>query len=366
MSTMASSRFVLCCALGGVLAMIVLITGREAQSADDPAPKSESTEPALEIPAPVYVTLMLARDPAVQSELRLSREQIDAVAAAIAKVDHPLWVLRDVPVPKCAAQLDELHETLKNELGDVLSAAQQKRLQEILLQARGYRALVSPEISQRLRLSAQTIGRLQPILAANKPAEGKTSVDKTTAQQITAILSTDQRAELAAMVGEPFDLSRVLRIGCVAPEFAGITSWINGDALTLKQLRGRVVVVHFWAFGCINCVRNLPHYQGWFESFPQSQLSIVGIHTPETERERSVDNLRANLVEREIKYPVAFDQDAASWKAWGNNMWPSVYLIDKQGRVRSWWYGELNWQGARGEENMRKKIQELLAEAGTP
>lgn len=366
MSTSASARFVMRCTLGGVLATIALTAAREARSTDDAASKNEATEPALEIPAPVYVTLMLVRDPAVQAELQLSREQMRAVATAIAKVDQPLWVLRDVPVPKCAAQLDELHDTLKSELAGVLSAAQQKRLQEIILQARGYKALVSPEISQRLRLSTQTIGRLQPILTADKAADGKTTTDKTTAQQITAILSTAQRAELAAMVGEPFDLSHVLRIGCVAPEFAGITSWINSDALTLAQLRGRVVVVHFWAFGCINCVRNLPHYQGWYESFPQSQLTIVGIHTPETERERSVDNLRANLTERQIKYPVAFDQGSASWKAWGNNMWPSVYLIDKQGRVRSWWYGELNWQGARGEENMRKKIQELLAEPGTP
>jgi peroxiredoxin len=366
MSTTATSRFVRRTTLGGVLAMIALTAGRAARSADDAAPKSESTEQAVEIPAPVYVLLMLARDPAVQSELQLSRDQTDVVADAIAKVDRSLWVLRDVPVPKCAAQLDEHQATLEHELQGALSADQLKRLHEIVMQARGYKALVSPEVSQRLRLSTQTIGRLQPILASNKPADGSTTVDKTTAQQITAILSADQRAELAALVGEPFDLSRVLRIGCVAPEFAGISSWINSDALTLKQLRGRVVVVHFWAFGCINCVRNLPHYQGWFESFPQSQLSIVGIHTPETERERSVDNLRANLVERQIKYPVAFDQDAASWKAWGNNMWPSVYLIDKQGRVRSWWYGELNWQGARGEENMRKKIKELLAEPDTP
>ena len=91
-------------------------------------------------------------------------------------------------------------------------------------------------------------------------------------------------------------------------------------------------------------------------------MAIIGIHTPETARERSVENLRAKTRELGIEYPVAFDQQAANWRAWGNSMWPSVYLVDRQSRVRAWWYGELNWQGARGEETVRKKIAELLAE----
>jgi hypothetical protein len=91
-------------------------------------------------------------------------------------------------------------------------------------------------------------------------------------------------------------------------------------------------------------------------------VTIIGIHTPETESERSLDNLRRNVTERGIKYPVAFDAASKNWQAWANNMWPSVYLIDKRGQVRAWWYGELNWQGGHGEEQMRKKIEELVAE----
>jgi len=164
------------------------------------------------------------------------------------------------------------------------------------------------------------------------------------------------------LVGKPFDLSRIVRVGAMAPELTGVNSWINSPPLSLQGLRGKVVVVHFCAFGCINCVHNLPHYQSWYQKFPKSQLAIVGIHTPETQTERNLDNLRGNVAERAIEYPVAVDLDAEYLKAWGNNIWPSVYLVDKQGRVRGWWYGELNWQEARGEESMRKKIEELLAE----
>jgi thiol-disulfide isomerase/thioredoxin len=155
--------------------------------------------------------------------------------------------------------------------------------------------------------------------------------------------------------------SEITDVPC-APELRQVDGWINTEPLTLRELRGKVVVVHFWAFGCINCIRNLPHYQAWYERFPPKQVTIVGIHTPETESERSLDNLRRKVEEYKIAYPVAFDAKSENWKAWANNMWPSVYLIDKQGHVRQWWYGELNWQGAKGEESMRSKIQELIDE----
>jgi thiol-disulfide isomerase/thioredoxin len=205
-------------------------------------------------------------------------------------------------------------------------------------------------------LTEKQIEQLRQQLSSAKPGAA------TRSRSIVDLLSPEQQAALAAMVGKPFDLEQVRRIHCVAPELRGVNLWINSTPLTLSELRGKVVVVHFWAFGCINCVHNQPHYQSWFERFPESKLTIIGIHTPETDRERVADNLRGNIAERKIAYPVAVDGDAVNWKAWGNNVWPSVYLIDKRGQVRAWWYGELNWQGARGEEAMRRKIQELLAE----
>jgi thiol-disulfide isomerase/thioredoxin len=141
-----------------------------------------------------------------------------------------------------------------------------------------------------------------------------------------------------------------------------VEAWINSSPLLLQSQRGKVVVVHFWAFGCINCIRNLPHYQAWYEKFSTKDLTIIGIHTPETAAERDLEKLRANILERGIKYPVAFDLQGENWKTWANNLWPSVYLIDRQGQVRSWWYGELNWQGATGESQMRERIAALIGE----
>lgn len=316
------------------------------------ATEDEST---IEIPAPVYLTLMLARDRVVHAELGLDRRQIEAVQAAVAEVDHPLWLLRDVPVPKCADKLEALRLQLRKGLDTALSAEQVARFDQLLMQARGAKALVAPDVVERLQLSDKQRERLKQIVAE---AKGGTLDSK----KVVAVLSAEQQAALATMFGRQFDLSRVSHIGCIAPEFRGVDGWINSAPLSLAELRGKVVVVHFWAFNCINCIHNLPHYQSWFDKYPQSDLVIVGIHTPETGTERNVDNLRANIKERGIKYPVAVDGAAENWKAWANNMWPSVYVIDRHGQVRAWWYGELNWEGARGEESIRKRIEQLLVE----
>jgi thiol-disulfide isomerase/thioredoxin len=179
---------------------------------------------------------------------------------------------------------------------------------------------------------------------------------------VLSLLRPEQQSKLTSLFGPRFDLARVTRVGCQAPELVGVEAWINSPPLTLEKLRGKVVVVHFWAFNCINCIRNLPHYQAWHEKFPGRELTIIGLHTPETAAERQLSQLEENVRERGIEYPVAFDLAAENWKAWANNLWPSVYLIDRKGQVRSWWYGELNWQGAKGEESMRGNIEKLLAE----
>lgn len=89
---------------------------------------------------------------------------------------------------------------------------------------------------------------------------------------------------------------------------------------------------------------------------------VLGIHTPELSSERSVNAVRQNARDTGLTFPILIDNDKRNWNAWGNSMWPSVYLLDKQGYVRAWWYGELNWQGSKGEEQLRKRIEQLLAE----
>ena len=345
----------------------------EAKGKAVPVETKGSQDAVVEKPSLPYLTLMLARDPSIHTELSLSPAQIGKVEAAIASVDQTLWQLRDVPVDKSGAQASAMLTQLRDQLKRDLKKSQLDRLDQLIFQARGIKALFSPEVVQRLKLTTSQLAQLRKVLddslASSSKKEGSTSTSQTQQERnkaeqkrVNSVLNSKQGAALQAMLGKPFDFSQVIQIGCVAPEIRGVDAWINSDPITLRQHRGKVVVVHYWAFGCINCIRNLPHYQSWYEKFSKEDVTIIGFQTPETDAERNLDNLRRNVRERQIEYPVAFDLKSENWRAWGNDMWPSVYLIDKRGRVRNWWYGELNWQGGNGEEFMRKKIEQLVAE----
>ncbi len=147
-----------------------------------------------------------------------------------------------------------------------------------------------------------------------------------------------------------------------APEFRGITQWINSEPLTLAKLRGKVVIVHFWTHGCSNCINNYPHYKAWQDRYAGKDVVIVGIHTPETSGERDVSRIKAQAAKNGLKFPIAVDNDNANWDAWHNRYWPTVYVVDRRGVVRYGWEGELNYGGADGEEKVRKLVASLLLE----
>ena len=180
---------------------------------------------------------------------------------------------------------------------------------------------------------------------------------------IVALLSLKQQQLVGTMVGTPFDFSKVKRAHPRAPEFVGAPGqWLQGKPLKMSELRGKVVVVHFYAFQCINCRRNLPHYNGWFEDFSSDDVVVIGIQTPETSAERDPSKIASAIASEKISYPVLFDPESQNWKAWGNTMWPTVYLVDRDGFIRTWWQGELNWQGGTGEQQYREFIRQLVAE----
>ena len=147
-----------------------------------------------------------------------------------------------------------------------------------------------------------------------------------------------------------------------APEFHGVTQWINSEPLTMAALRGKVVLVHFWTNGCYNCVNNYPHYRAWQERYADRDVVIVGIHTPETPGERDVERIKAQAVKHGLKFPIAVDNDGSYWKAWNNRSWPTVYVVDRCGIVRYGWEGELRYKGAAGEAMIRKLVDSLLLE----
>ncbi len=139
-----------------------------------------------------------------------------------------------------------------------------------------------------------------------------------------------------------------------SPGFDGATGWLNTPGLTAEDLSGRVVLVQFWTFTCINWLRTLPYVRAWAERYREDGLVVVGAHTPEFWFEHDLDSIRRAVKEMRIDYPVAVDNDYAIWDAFANNYWPALYFIDREGVVRDEHFGE-----GRYEESERS-IQQLL------
>ncbi|HJU95552.1 MAG TPA: thioredoxin family protein [Nitrososphaera sp.] len=142
----------------------------------------------------------------------------------------------------------------------------------------------------------------------------------------------------------------------LAPELTNVNGYINSEPITVADLRGKVVLVDFWTYSCINCIRTIPYLNAWHEKYADNGLVIVGVHTPEFEFEKDYNNVKAAVEKFDIKYPVAQDNEKGTWEAYENRYWPRKYLIDTDGYVRYDHIGE----GAYAETE--KVIQSLLAE----
>lgn len=143
-----------------------------------------------------------------------------------------------------------------------------------------------------------------------------------------------------------------------APEFVGINNWLNSKPLTIKELRGRVVLIDFWTYTCINCIRTLPHVTSWYEKYKDQGFVVVGVHTPEFEFEKNTANVENAIKQYKIFYPVAQDNNYSTWNAYSNQYWPAEYLIDTNGTIRRTHFGEGEY------DQTEMAIQALLKEAG--
>ena len=145
-----------------------------------------------------------------------------------------------------------------------------------------------------------------------------------------------------------------------APALVGITDWINTPPLSLQQLKGKVVLIDFWTYSCINCVRTLPYIRQWYEAYRNKGLVIIGVHTPEFEFEKNVNNVKAAVKRFEIQYPVALDNNYQTWQNYNNSYWPAHYLIDQEGVIRYKHFGEGNYKET---ENAIRSLLGLQPEA---
>lgn len=136
------------------------------------------------------------------------------------------------------------------------------------------------------------------------------------------------------------------------------TEWLNSPPLTAAGLRGKVVLIDIWTYTCINWLRTVPYVRAWAEKYKDRGLVVIGVHAPEFPFERSIDNVRRAVADMKLGYPIAVDNDFAIWRAFSNQYWPALYLVDAQGRLRHHHFGEGDY------ERSERTIQKLLAEAG--
>lgn len=141
------------------------------------------------------------------------------------------------------------------------------------------------------------------------------------------------------------------------PSFAGATAWLNSGPLTAADLRGKVALVSFWNFTCINWLRERPYVRGWAERYKDKGLVVIGVHAPEFAFEKNIDDVHRDIRDAQIGYPIAVDNDHAIWRAFNNRYWPALYFVDAQGRIRHHQFGE------GGYEQAEEVIRQLLAEA---
>ena len=141
-------------------------------------------------------------------------------------------------------------------------------------------------------------------------------------------------------------------------------AWVNGRPAAGAGQKGKVTVVLFWTRDCINCKRNLGYWDDWAKRYAGTDVAVVSVHTPETKFERSPDATARYARQHGLAFPIAIDNDEKIWNAYGIESWPTEVLIDKQGRIRNEYAGELNWQGSHEERVIMAKIESLRAEGG--
>ncbi len=328
------------------------------------------------------VLLQMIRDDAIHDELNLTADQRDSILRALPAIDGRWFRARNLKSDEQGAEIDKLTAEMKQQLGTIIDSPRLARLEQLERQALGTRMFGRDDVATRLQLSdAQRKVFMDTFVTTdNKSAEiqkqlRSSEIDGREAQRkidglknkerqaIVNQLTNDQKSKLSSLTGSPFNFASVKRMYPLAPELSseGVT-WIQGGPLKLSELRGKVVAVHYYAFQCINCRRNFPHYKAWHDDFKDKDLVIIGIQTPETSAERSLERVTQAAKNDGIEYPVLLDSKGSNWNTWSNTMWPTVYLIDKKGFIRRWWQGEMNWQGTPGEQQMRQTIETLLAE----
>ncbi len=212
---------------------------------------------------------------------------------------------------------------------------------------------ISTRYDQRLQVRLlDTFPGLSSVVQVDGTARVKAELDKLKPKPPNS-KSESPVSEQNTHTGMPSNLPMLGK----APDFSGITKWLLSDPLTIDGLKGKVVLVDFWTYTCINCIRTLPHVTHWYDTYNNQGLVVVGVHSPEFEVEKKTENVLQAMKQYNIHYPVAQDNNFITWNAYQNQYWPAEYLIDKEGYVRATHFGEGNYDET--EANIVALLQEM-------
>ena len=204
-------------------------------------------------------------------------------------------------------------------------------------------ASLEQSLIDRLKPQASPTGAMAPSMAM-------------TGNPTNAMMSANTTMMMQSGASQP--AASALPVEAISPSFDGAVEWLNSPPLTMAQLKGKVVLVDFWTYSCINCLRSIPYVRAWAEKYRDQGLVVIGVHSPEFAFEKRVENVKNATVDLSVGYPVAIDNDYAIWRRFNNQYWPAHYFIDAEGRVRHHHFGEGEY------EQSERVIQQLLAEAG--
>jgi cytochrome c biogenesis protein CcdA/thiol-disulfide isomerase/thioredoxin len=206
------------------------------------------------------------------------------------------------------------------------------------------------------RLESSLIGNIKPAVSPQNPGMMMAMHDSTSGDAM--MMSGNAMMMSGGAMMAQAKHSAGLPIEGDLPPLSGATTWLNSPPLSAEGLRGKVVLVDFWTYSCINCLRALPYVKGWYDKYKDHGLVVIGVHAPEFAFEKDAGNVRRAIADLKITYPVALDDDYAIWQGFNNQYWPAHYFIDSQGRIRGHHFGE------GGYDESEATIRQLLTEAG--
>lgn len=324
--------------------------------------------------------LSLVHASETQVELQLTPDQIVSLESLFRETDAKWFPSRLLPADKQLLVLQELEGEVIDWFQKNATKEQRSRLRQLEFYAQGNRFLLRDDVAKELQLPPKQRAKLAEAAKATSDMQrkmGKVLTGSNEAKKLQAtieehlkseqdvaskILTSEQRAKLSKLLGDEFNPSQLKRIWAMAPDFVDVDNWINSSPLRMSELRGKVLLIHFYAFQCSNCHANFNIYKRWHKELVDKGVVVIGIQSPETNTERDPQAVRAAAAEKGLHFPIVVDLAMGNWDAWGNTMWPTVYVVDKKGYIRHWWQGELNWQGATEDKTIERIVDELLNE----